>query len=153
MIGQQDALRLFGRAVVDPMGRRVGIVGQLFVDDRTEQPAWITVETGVFGTNVRLVPLDGAAFDGTTLTVAVPRKTVRQAPRVALHQGNLPAEAQQALARHYGHDHGSLPEDARVSGESRGRSHHDVDSFGRIRTRPDGSKARGLKGIIRKLVL
>lgn len=170
MIGQQEALRLFGRAVVDPTGRRVGIVGQLFLDDRTEQPAWITVETGVFGTNVRFVPLENAVFDGTTLTVAVSRSTVRQAPRVALHLGNLPPEEQQALSVHYRSDHGSLPE--QISGESSGsrrfgsrvpwrrrrpratgRTAHGVGSSGRVQARPDGSKASGLAGIIRKLVM
>jgi hypothetical protein len=138
MIGQQDALRLPGRAVVDPMRRRVGIVGQLFLDDHTEQPTWITVETGVFGTNMRFVPLAGAAFDGITLTVAVSRLTVRQAPRVALHQGNLPSEAEHALSLHYGRAHG-LPED--------------LGPFGCRKTRPDGSKPSGLRGIMRKLVL
>lgn len=142
MIGQQDALRLFGRTVLDPMGRHVGIVGQLFLDARTEQPTWITVESGVFGTNVRVVPLDGADFDGTTLTVAVPRLTVRQAPRVALHQGDLLPEAEQVLHAHYERDRAQTECPARGTG-----------SYGVEKARPDGSIARGLKGIIRKLVM
>ena len=109
MIGQREALRLFGCEVFDPAGQRVGIVGQLFLDDATEQPAWITVQTGLFGTNESFVPLDGAAFDGDTLTVSVLKETVRQAPRVTLEQGDLLLEQEHALYLYYGLEYGVAP--------------------------------------------
>lgn len=102
MIGQREALRLCGCETFDPRGNRIGIVGQLFLDDETEQPAWVTVQAGLFGTNEHFVPLDGAAFDGDTLTVAVSREMVRSAPRVPLEQGDLLLEHEQRLHRHYG---------------------------------------------------
>ncbi|GAA2815042.1 PRC-barrel domain-containing protein [Saccharopolyspora taberi] len=102
MIGQREALRLFGCEVFDPEGHRIGIVGQLFLDDRTEQPVWITVQTGLFGTNESFVPLRGAAFDGDTLTVAVRKAAVRHAPRVPLDDGDLPPKQEQALYLYYG---------------------------------------------------
>ncbi|RKT84713.1 PRC-barrel domain-containing protein [Saccharopolyspora antimicrobica] len=102
MIGQREALRMFGCEVFDPAGHRMGIVGQLFVDEDTEQPAWVTVQTGLFGTNESFVPLAGAAFDGDTLTVAVDREAVRLAPRVLLDQGDLPPAQERALYLHYG---------------------------------------------------
>jgi hypothetical protein len=110
VIDKREALRLFGREVWDPMGRRVGIIGEFFLDDRTEQPTWVTVEAGLFGTNQRFVPLDGAAFDGDTLTVAVPKAVIRRAPRVSV-LGDLPWEAERELYVHYGRWHGLLPED------------------------------------------
>lgn len=109
MLGQREALRLFGCEVFDPRGQRIGIVGQLFVDDETEQPAWVTVQTGLFGTNESFVPLEGAAFDGDTLTVAVLKDTVREAPRVSLDQGDLLAEQEYALYRYYGIAYGVTP--------------------------------------------
>lgn len=109
MIEQRESLALFGCEVFDPEGQRVGIVGQLFLDDDTDQPAWITVQTGLFGTNESFVPLDGAAFDGDTLTVAVRRVVVRQAPRVSLHDGDLLAEQERALFLHYGINYGVTP--------------------------------------------
>ncbi|QUH05452.1 PRC-barrel domain-containing protein [Saccharopolyspora erythraea] len=110
MIGQREALRLFGCEVFDPDGQRIGIVGQLFLDDITEQPAWITVQTGLFGTNESFVPLEAAAFDGDTLTVAVTKDAVRQAPRVSLDEGDLPPEQEQALYLYYGVTYGVTPE-------------------------------------------
>ncbi|MGJ7905847.1 PRC-barrel domain-containing protein [Actinopolyspora sp. H202] len=106
MIGQREALRLTGCETFDPRGSRIGVVGRVLVDDDTEQPAWITVQTGLFGTNESFVPLAGAAFDGDTLTVAVDRETVRRAPRVALEDGDLEAEQETKLYAHYGMRYG-----------------------------------------------
>ncbi|GAB3287805.1 PRC-barrel domain-containing protein [Parasphingorhabdus pacifica] len=111
MIGQREALRLFGCEVFDPCGQRIGIVGQLFLEEDTEQPAWVTVQTGLFGTNESFVPLEGAAFDGDTLTVAVFKDAVREAPRVSLEQGDLLQEHEYALYRYYGITYGLAPDD------------------------------------------
>jgi hypothetical protein len=118
MVGQREALRLFGCEVFDPEGQRIGIVGQLFLDERTEHPAWITVQTGLFGTNESFVPLEGAAFDGDTLTVAVLKDVVRLAPRVSLDQGDLPPDQEQALYLYYGMEHGVTPADGCAPGGS-----------------------------------
>lgn len=118
MIGQREALRLFGCEVFDPDGQRVGIVGQLFLEEGTEQPLWVTVQTGLFGTNESLVPLEGAAFDGDTLTVAVLKESVRQSPRVISEEGDLLPSQEKALYLHYGIQCGVAPE----SGDSRADS-------------------------------
>ncbi|WP_433870522.1 PRC-barrel domain-containing protein [Saccharopolyspora sp. CA-218241] len=100
-IGQREALRMYGCEVLDPAGLRIGIVGDLFLDDSTEEPAWITVQTGLFGTNETFVPLDGAAFDGARVTVAVSRDVVRRAPFVDTERGDLLQEQEDALQHHY----------------------------------------------------
>ncbi len=109
MIGQSEALRLYGCEVFDPAGHRAGIVGQLFLDARTEQPTWIAVQTGLFGTNESFVPLDGAAFDGDTLTVAVSKSAVRRAPRMDLSAGDLTLAQERVLYLYYGRSHGLVP--------------------------------------------
>lgn len=112
MIGQREALRLVGCEAFDPQGHRIGVVGQIFLDDSTEEPAWIGVETGLFGTNESFVPLDGAAFDGDTVTVAVSKEMVRNAPAVLLDHGDLALEHVRALYLHYGREHDvSMPAD------------------------------------------
>lgn len=109
MINQRRALELSGCEAFDPHGQRLGLVGQLFLDDATEEPAWVTVQSGIFGTNERFVPLDGAAYDGDTLTVAVSRDAVRQSPPVVLHQGDLLWEQEHELFLHYGLEYGVTP--------------------------------------------
>ncbi|NYH78850.1 hypothetical protein FHR84_002175 [Actinopolyspora biskrensis] len=109
MIGQREALRLAGCDTFDPRGHRLGVIGRILVDADTEQPVWATVQTGLFGTNESLVPLEGAAFDGDTLTVAVARESVRNAPCVPLSEGDLEAEQERELYLHYGMERGARP--------------------------------------------
>lgn len=122
MIGQREALRLFGCEVFDPEGQRIGIVGQLFLEEGTEQPLWVTIQTGLFGTNETFVPLEGAAFDGDTLTVAVPKEIVRQSPRITPEQGDLLASQEKALYLHYGSEYGLTPETGDAQVESAGKT-------------------------------
>ena len=35
-----------GRNAVDPQGNKIGSVGQVYLNDETGQPDWITVNTG-----------------------------------------------------------------------------------------------------------
>ena len=60
---------LIDRRVVDPAGKKVGSVGQIFTDDLTGQPAWITVNTGLFGMTENFIPLMGSAIAGKALRV------------------------------------------------------------------------------------
>ena len=122
MIGQREALRLFGCEVFDPAGYRIGIVGRLFLEEGTEQPLWATIQTGLFGTNETVVPLEGAAFDGDTLTVAVLKHVVRQSPRIMPEQGDLLPSQEKALYLHYGIGCGMPPEIGDSQADSAGKS-------------------------------
>ena len=42
---------LYGRSVVDQSGNKIGEIGQVYLDDASGQPAWVTVKTGLFGRN------------------------------------------------------------------------------------------------------
>ena len=52
------------RAVVTDQGDKVGSIGVVYLDDATEEPTWVTVHTGLFGTRESFVPLLGAAVRG-----------------------------------------------------------------------------------------
>ena len=41
---------LYGRSVVDQSGNKIGEIGQVYLDDASGQPAWVTVKTGLFRT-------------------------------------------------------------------------------------------------------
>ena len=38
-----------GGQVIDSNDDKIGKVGQVFLDDETGEPAWVTVKTGMFG--------------------------------------------------------------------------------------------------------
>ena len=56
----QDQLRdVDRRDRLRPDGDKIGKVGQVYYDDDTDQPKWVTVNTGFFGTNESFVPVSG----------------------------------------------------------------------------------------------
>ena len=57
MIEQQELGSVAGRDVYGPDGEKIGSVAQVYQDDQTGQPAWLTVHTGLFGMNESFVPL------------------------------------------------------------------------------------------------
>ncbi|MFK0181741.1 DUF2382 domain-containing protein [Streptomyces xanthochromogenes] len=87
--------------VHDPEGDKIGKVEQVWLDDRTGRPEWVTVKTGLFGMKETFVPLAGARAEGDTLTVAHPKSVVHEAPHVDADQ-HLDVHEEQALYQHYG---------------------------------------------------
>jgi uncharacterized protein (TIGR02271 family) len=87
--------------VVTSAGDRVGAIGQVYLNDHTGDPAWVTVKTGLFGTAESFVPLDEARIDGGDVIVAFDKDTIKHAPRVDA-DGAITPDEEQNLYRHYG---------------------------------------------------
>jgi uncharacterized protein (TIGR02271 family) len=107
MIDQASVPSLMGSTVRDSSGDKVGKVGQVYLDDTTGQPEWVTVKTGLFGTKETFVPLAAAHVDGDELVVDVPKSKVSDAPRID-EDGHLSEEQETELYRYYGVDQGSF---------------------------------------------
>ncbi|MEJ7704363.1 MAG: PRC-barrel domain-containing protein [Geodermatophilaceae bacterium] len=60
---------------------KIGKVSQVYLDDTSGQPKWVTVNTGLFGTKESFVPLEQASFSGGALSVPVTKDQVKDAPR------------------------------------------------------------------------
>ena len=107
-VDEMQRLLFTGGDVVDPDGRKIGSVGQLFLDADSGEPAWVTVTTGLFGTGESFVPLDGATLHGDDLQVAYDKGLVKHAPRIEGTGGALSPAEERELYRHYGllHDDG-----------------------------------------------
>jgi uncharacterized protein (TIGR02271 family) len=91
---------LIGLTAVGADGEKIGKVGQVYLDDDTEQPAWVTVSTGMFGTRESFAPLYNASVRDGELVLAVPRQLVKDAPNVAA-DGHLQEAEVTALYQHY----------------------------------------------------
>jgi uncharacterized protein (TIGR02271 family) len=87
--------------VVTEGGDRVGDIGQLYLNDKTGAPAWVTVKTGLLGTAESFVPLDGARVEGDDVVVTFDKDTIKSAPRVDA-DGSITPDEEQSLYRHYG---------------------------------------------------
>jgi hypothetical protein len=100
-----DTVRAWeGRTLVDRDGNRIGPIEAIYLDDRTGQPEWALVNTGLFGTKSTFVPLAQATQTGEEVAVPYDKQLVKDAPRIDPDQHLSEAE-EQRLWRHYGLDY------------------------------------------------
>jgi sporulation protein YlmC with PRC-barrel domain len=98
---------LIGNDVYDRHGDRIGRVDNVYIDDATEQPEWVTVRTGVFSIRENFIPLAGASQGGGGICVSVSKTKVKRSPRVSPDNGHLSNKEGQDLYSHYGIQRGS----------------------------------------------
>lgn len=84
-------------------GDKIGSIEEIYLDDRTNEPEWATVNTGLFGTSQSFVPLSGATVTEDGLTVQYSKDQIKDAPRVDAGE-HLSVEQEQELYRYYGVD-------------------------------------------------
>jgi sporulation protein YlmC with PRC-barrel domain len=101
MIDQASVPSLMGSTVRDSAGEKIGKVGQVYLDDTTGQPEWVTVRTGLFGTKESFVPLAAARVEGDELVVDISKSKVHEAPRID-EEGHLSEEQETELYTYYG---------------------------------------------------
>jgi uncharacterized protein (TIGR02271 family) len=87
--------------VVNAQGDKIGGIGQIYVDDTTGAPSWVTVKTGLFGTSESFVPLEGASLAGSDIQVGYDKDKVKGAPRIDA-DGALSPEEEETLYQYYG---------------------------------------------------
>ena len=95
-----DINRLHGQDVVDQDGNKVGSIGQVYLDDETDQPTFATVKTGLFGMNETFVPLDRAQPDGDALRVPYTKDFIKDAPNIDA-DGHLSPQEEDEIYRYY----------------------------------------------------
>ncbi len=95
------ALNLRGSTVRDRDGEKVGTVGDVFLDSRTDRPEWVGVKIGLLGGKQSYVSLSAARVSGDELHLPYDKDLVRSAPHVE-PDVSLTPEEEQELYRHYG---------------------------------------------------
>lgn len=87
--------------VYDQDGDKIGSVGQVYLDDASGQPNWVTVNTGLFGGNETFVPLDEATQDGDDLRVPYTKAFIKDAPNLDA-DSHVDESQEDELYRYYG---------------------------------------------------
>jgi uncharacterized protein (TIGR02271 family) len=133
-----DAVRSWqGATMVDRDGDRVGTIEDIYADDRTGQPEWALVNTGLFGTRSTFVPLTQANPAGDDVQVPYQKQLIKDAPGVEADQHLSEAEEQQ-LWRHYGLDYQAGDQPADRTAEAR----TDVEGYDRAAPGRDDAMTR-----------
>ena len=85
----------------DSNGDKVGGVKDVYVNDTTGQPDFVSVNHGLFGGGDSIVPLRGHSLRDGELHLAFPKERIEDAPDLD-ENGHLTTEDQDAFYRHYG---------------------------------------------------
>jgi uncharacterized protein (TIGR02271 family) len=102
MWSENEASQAIGKTVYSGEGDKIGKVGQVFLDDQTGQPEFLTVNTGLFGSSESFVPVEGAALNGDDVSVPYGKDKVKDAPRVDLDGNHLDESDERRLYEYYG---------------------------------------------------
>jgi len=127
-IDQIQGLAGHGKVVTEH-GDKVGSIGQVYVDDTTGAPNWVTVKTGLFGSAETFVPVESARLDGHDIVVGYSKDSIKAAPRVEA-DGSLSPEEEQTLYRHYGLGGSDVSGTTDASGRPAGRDSAAWDGVG-----------------------
>lgn len=91
-----------GHAVVDDDGDKIGTLEAIYVDTRTDEPSFASVEVGIIGRRrLVFVPLAGGTVSPSHLRVRCDKKLVKGAPSIDT-DGELLAVDEPELFAHYG---------------------------------------------------
>ncbi|HEX2050302.1 MAG TPA: PRC and DUF2382 domain-containing protein [Actinomycetota bacterium] len=101
MITREQLAESRGATVLGAGGGKIGTVEDVYVDRDTEQPEWVAVSTGMFGTRTSLVPLAEATMQGSDLVVPYAKDHVKGAP-TADPDAELTQQEEAELYSYYG---------------------------------------------------
>ncbi|XRQ10217.1 DUF2382 domain-containing protein [Actinomadura welshii] len=101
MQAQTQVRELMDMSVTDTHGTKVGTIKQVYLNDDSGAPEWVTVHTGWFGMRESFVPLAGARKDRDMLKVPYDKETIKGAPNVDADEHLSHAQIVD-LYRHYG---------------------------------------------------
>ncbi|MGA4668734.1 PRC-barrel domain-containing protein [Propionibacteriaceae bacterium Y1923] len=91
----------YDAVVFDSNGEKVGGVGQVFLDEETGSPSWVTVRTGLFGLKESFIPLVDHRLEDGVLHVDFTKEFIKDAPRQDPEAPMTVAE-EDALQAYYG---------------------------------------------------
>ena len=92
---------VLGREVTGPDGKKIGQARQVFADDETGRPTWVSVETGLLGNRASFIPLDDASVVGDHLEVPYDNARVKGAPDHLGEGDHLSPDDEEVLYRYY----------------------------------------------------
>ncbi|MFB8140659.1 PRC-barrel domain-containing protein [Streptomyces parvus] len=88
--------------VIDPEGRKIGVLEAVYVDTSTDEPAMATVRIGLPTRHqLAFVPLDRAIVGPDYVKVAYDKALVKKAPSVGMDD-ILPSGAEEEVFTYYG---------------------------------------------------
>ncbi|KES08178.1 photosystem reaction center subunit H [Streptomyces toyocaensis] len=121
MITREEISTLLDHPVYDGDGNKIGDAKHVFLDDASGRPEWVTVKTGMFGSNESFVPIRDAALVQDHLEVPYRKDKIKNAPHVDIDAGgHLSVDEEQRLYDYYGINWDSVLADQEEGGLTSG---------------------------------
>lgn len=89
MISQEQIPAVVDHMIYDAEGKKIGEARHVFLDERTGEPEWATVRTGLFGTQETFVPIHEGRVVGDHLEVPVAKTKVKDAPHMDVETSDV----------------------------------------------------------------
>jgi hypothetical protein len=105
MFTQDQIQTAIGQDVYGVDDQKIGSLGQVYLDDVSSQPEWLSVKTGMFGMKETLVPATDAVLLDDRVTIPFSADQIKDAPNVDADYDRLTPEEEERLYRHYGREH------------------------------------------------
>ncbi len=131
MTTTDDLQNMIGCTALDSNGDKIGTIAKVYLDDQTDEPRWVTVNTGLFGTKENFAPLSGSRWDGDALVLSVTKDQVKGAPSIDA-DGHLDDSENDALYDYYG-----------ASGQTAGYAGSNGDTYGDRETSAEYNRGEG----------
>jgi uncharacterized protein (TIGR02271 family) len=90
-----------GAKAIDANGDKVGTIDEVYLDRGSNEPEWVTVSTGLFGTRTSFVPIGDAQLTGGEVRLGYTKDQIKDAPNVDA-DGALSRDEERRLYEHYG---------------------------------------------------
>src|ERR1700712_2393036 len=120
MTKAEEVQNIIGRTAVDRDGKKVGKIGQIYLGDDSGSPRWVTIGTGLFGTNESFSPSTPLAPEPAATTLAHRTPTSR---RRGLRTGSPSIRRRpKGAAQH--RDSDRKPNDHSAASQGAGRADH-----------------------------
>jgi sporulation protein YlmC with PRC-barrel domain len=91
-----------GKDIVAIDGEKIGSVRDIFYDDTSGEPEWVTLGTGILGMQQRVVPVDVLQPEGDSLKVPFTKDKVKDEPDFDIKDGRLSRQDEDRLCSYFG---------------------------------------------------
>ena len=82
MFTKESLRQMRGKPVLDRAGQKIGGIEDIYLDDRTDEPEWVGLGTGFFGSKHVVVPLQSAELREDGISVPYTKDKVKDAPDI-----------------------------------------------------------------------
>lgn len=119
MIDERQIPQVLNQPLQDVDGRKVGNVKNVFQDDATGRPEWLSVQTGMMGSKETFVPVSGAEVVGDHVESPYEKDFIKHAPDVDVDAGgHISASEERRLYDYYSIEPGRRQQQEPARGDS-----------------------------------